>query len=145
MTLNEHVAKSVLDAAHRAWSDGDVQGVLANYVDDLVYFCNTGGVNGGPLTIEGKAGLEAFLDSVVTVAQSMSVIESFQFDVGIGRARIACFIRHRKTGHTLSGSYRQIVSFRGSLICRVEEFHDAARMAAFWRLVKSETLEATAR
>jgi ketosteroid isomerase-like protein len=145
MTLNEHVAKAVLDAAHRAWSEGDVQGVLTHYVDDLVYVCNTGGIDGGALTIEGKAGMAAFLDPVVVVAQSMSVVESFQFHAGIGRARIASFTRHRNTGHTLSGSYRQIVSFRGSRICRLEEFHDAAKMAAFWRLVKSETLQTTGR
>ena len=56
----------------------------------------------------------------------------------IARAQIDTYVRHRRTGHVLAGSYRQVVTYRGNEIWRIEEYHDAAKMAAFWRLVASE-------
>ena len=126
MILDEVRARDILDAAHAAWSRGDVEGVLSQYVDDLTYWSNTGAPDGGPLTIVGKMALRAFLESIGD---------------GLGRAKIECFIRHKQTGHTLVGSYRQVITFRGDKILRVDEYHDAAKMAAFWRLIAGETVE----
>lgn len=143
--LNENTAKAVLDAAHAAWSSADIERLLGWYAEDLTYICNTGGPNGEPLTILGREGMRAFLAPVIGVAESMSVVDSFHYADGVGRARVSTFIRHKKTGHTLSGSYRQLVTFGGDRICRLEEFHDAAKMAAFWRLVTNEVSEIPAR
>jgi hypothetical protein len=128
----------ILDSAHAAWSCGDVEGVLSHYVDDLNYSCNTGGPDGGPLLIIGKQELRAMLKPVVDVAESVSVAEYFRYSEGVGRAKIECYIRHKTTHHTLVGSYRQLVTYRGNKIARMEEFHDAAKMMAFWRLVSGE-------
>jgi ketosteroid isomerase-like protein len=138
MELDEHRARMVLDRAHAAWSQGDVESVLGNYVDDLIYFCNTGGVDGGPLLIEGKQALREMLQSIADVAESVSVAEYFRFADGVGRAKIECYIRHRKTCHMLVGSYRQLVTYRGDKIARMEEFHDGAKMIAFWQMVSGE-------
>ena len=134
-TMDEHRARLILDAAHAAWSRGDVEGVLDQYVDDLTYWCNTGGPDGGPLIIVGKDGLREMLNSIVAVAESVSVSEYFRFIDGTGRAKIECYIRHKTTGHTMVGSYRQVVTYRGGRISRTDEFHDAARMATFWRMI----------
>jgi ketosteroid isomerase-like protein len=138
MLLDKHIARLVLDNAHQAWCKGDLAGLLACYVDDLVYQCNVGPA-GKPLTINGKAELAAMLGPVMEVADSKSVIDYFRLEDGVGRARVSSFVRHRSTGLTISGIYRQVVEYRGCLICRLEEFHDAARLAAFWRMVAAES------
>ena len=128
----------ILNRTHAAWSRGDVEGVLACYVDDLTYFCNTGAPDGGPLLIGGKQALREMLQSIVGVADSVSVPEYFRIADGTGRATIDCYIRHRTTGHTLVGSYRQLITYRGDRIERLEEFHDAAKMMAFWQMISGE-------
>jgi ketosteroid isomerase-like protein len=140
MTLDALRAREILDTAHAAWSRGDIEGVLAQYVDDLTYRCNTGGPNGAPLSIVGKRALRAFIESIAAVADSMSVTDYFRYQDGIGRASVECYIRHKGTGHMLAGSYRQIVTYRDGKIARSEEYHDAAKMAAFWRLIAGEPL-----
>lgn len=136
--MNEETAKAILDAAHAAWSDGDLERMLSWYDEDLVYLANLGGPEGGPLRLEGKAALRAFLIPIIEVAESMSVTDSFQFADGVGRAQISCFLRHRTTGHVLSGTYRQRIIFKQDRVVQLEEFHDAAKVGAFWRLVNSE-------
>jgi ketosteroid isomerase-like protein len=74
----------------------------------------------------------------MAVAESATATEHFQFEDGIGRATVEAYIRHRRTGHVLSGTFRQIITYRGRKIARLDEYHDAAKMAAFWRMVASE-------
>ncbi len=112
--------------------------MLAHYADDLVYWCNAGSLDGIPYIIEGKQELRTFLRSILSVAESATATEHFQFEDGIGRAKVEAYIRHRRTGHVLSGSFRQIVTFRNRKIVRLEEYHDAAKMAAFWRMVTTD-------
>lgn len=141
MPLTSHEAEAVLQEAHQAWTEGDVDGTLACYRDDLTYVCNTGSLDGGPLTISGKAQFRDFLLPVMETVDSSSVVSRFRFDDEIGRAFIDCKLRHRKTGLGLVGTYSQIVTFKRAKLARVEEVHDVARMAAFWRLVLSEEEE----
>lgn len=138
MDLDELTARAILDAVHAAWSEGDVDRMLRNYADDIVYWCNAGGPDGGPLTISGKTELAEFLKSTHAVAEGVCVIEYFRLIEGVGRSNVEAFVRHRQTGHTLSGSYRQLVTFCDGRIVRVEEFHDAAKFAAFWRMILGE-------
>jgi ketosteroid isomerase-like protein len=138
MACDKFTARATLNATHAAWSNGDIDRVLVHYVDDLTYWCNSGGPNGAPLTIVGKSAFRAFLAPIAAAAESVSVAEYFRFEDGAGRAQIECYIKHKQTGLSLSGSYRQVVMFAGGRICRVCEYHDAAKMAAFWRLVAGE-------
>jgi len=112
--------------------------MLAFYADDVTYWCNAGPLDGVPYTIEGKQSMRTFLRSITAVAESATATEHFQFEDGIGRALVEAYIRHRRTGLVLSGSYRQIVTFKGRKIVRLEEYHDAAKMMAFWRMVTSD-------
>jgi len=50
-------------------------------------------------------------------------------------------VPHKGTGHKLAGTFRQVVYYRNNQIAQLEEFHDAARMAAFWRLVAGEAID----
>lgn len=136
--LDEYMARNLLNAAHDAWCEGEIERMLSYYADDCIYWCNAGSIDGSPFVVEGKQALRTFLWSIASVAESKSVIEHFHFADGIGRAKVEAYIEHRRTGHTLAGSFRQIVTYRGRKIARCEEYHDAAKMAAFWRLVTSE-------
>ena len=138
MQLDECRARMILESAHAAWSCGDVGGVVSHFVDDMVYVCNTGGPDGGPLIITGTEAYAKMLQQIVDVAESISVSEYFRYDGEVGRANIECYIRHKTTRHTLVGSYRQLITYRGNKIAHLEEFHDAAKMIAFWRLIAGE-------
>jgi ketosteroid isomerase-like protein len=144
MALDAHTAREILDATHAAWSKGDVAGMLEWFVDDMTYWSNTGSPDGSPMINHGKVAQLAFLKPVHEIAESVSVTEHFQFSHGIGRAQVEAYIRHKQTGLVLSGTYRQIVTYRGDKILRLDEYHDAAKMAAFWRLVTSEASAASA-
>lgn len=135
--VSEILARTMISAAHEAWSDGDVGRLLRLYHEDLIYVCN-GTDDGEPVILHGREQMRAFLEPVVAVAESMSTIDSFKFHEGVARLRCSCFIRHRATGHSLTGTYRQLVQYSEQGIARLDEYHDVARMAAFWRMVNGE-------
>jgi ketosteroid isomerase-like protein len=126
-----------LESAQEAWNAGSVEGVLDKYVDDLVYTTNSGGPNGESLTFRGKAELRNLYRTTMEVLDSASRLESLRYENGIVRTRLTAVIRHRATGHILTCSLRQILRFRGFRIAEQEDFHDAAKLAAFWRLVEN--------
>lgn len=136
--LDAQAAQDVLTAAHDAWNEGDIERCLAQYADDLTYWCNAGSLDGVPYVIEGKQSYRTFLMSITAVADSEARLERFQFEDGVLRGQIKASIRHRRTGLVLAGSYRMIATYRGRKIARIEEYHDAAKMAAFWRMVTSD-------
>jgi ketosteroid isomerase-like protein len=138
MDLDEHRARVILESTLAAWSNADIDALVSHFVDDMTYFCNTGGPDGGPLTIVGKRTYREMLQQIVDVAESVCVSEYFRFANGVGRAKIECYIRHKTTRHTLVGSYRQLITYRGDRIERMEEFHDAAKMIAFWQMISGE-------
>jgi ketosteroid isomerase-like protein len=136
LIISFDTAKAILEAAQGAWAAGSVEGVLDKYVNDLVYITNTGGkAYGESLTINGKDDLRRRFTAAMTAVDSRTQIEAFRYESGVARLRLTAVIRHRATGHTLTCSLRQVLSFRGYQIAKHEDFHDAAKMAAFWRLV----------
>ena len=138
MNIDELNAQALFEAMHVALSEGDMARLL-NYCDDsITYWCNAGGMRAKPVEIVGKAVLRDYLESVAWVTESVSVVDSFRLHEGRGYARISGFMRHRKSKITLAASYRQVVTFCDRKIVRLEEYHDAAQIVAFWRLLASE-------
>jgi ketosteroid isomerase-like protein len=137
--MDEHRARNLIDSAYRAWSRGDVEGVLAQYVDDLTFWSNVSAADDQPLTIVGKPAFRLFVQSLAETMDSASVLEHFRYSDGIGHARVEYYVRHKGTKHALSGAYRQVTHYRDGRILRAEQYHDAARTAAFWRLIGNET------
>ncbi len=119
-------------------SNGDAVRVLNACDDEIVYWCNAGGLRAKPLQIVGKLVLRYYLESIAWVTESVSVVDGFHLRDGVGHARVSGFLRHRTSGITLSTSFRQVVTFRDRKIVRLDEYHDAAQVVAFWRLVASE-------
>jgi ketosteroid isomerase-like protein len=133
--LNYDTAKAIVDEAHRAWSAGNLNAVLRCYTEDIFYQRNATDSSEPPLVICGRDGMATYLGAITATAKGMAVVESFQFHSGIARTRVAYFLEALDSGHVHAGTYRQILTFRGMQISRMEQFHDAARLAAFLRLV----------
>lgn len=91
-----------------------------------------------PLIIEGKGAFRDYLAPIMHANETVSTVVNFSYSTAIGRARIAIFIKHRETGHQITSTFRQIVTFRGDLIARIDEYHDAARLSTFWRLAQGD-------
>jgi ketosteroid isomerase-like protein len=137
----DHVsARQILESAHTAWETGDLPAVLRLYVDDCVYCSNTGGLEGTPFMLEGKAAYRDYLIPIMRANQTVSTVINFSYTTGIGRARIAIFIKHRQSGHQITSTYRQIVTYRDDRIARIDEFHDVARLSSFWRLAQGDSM-----
>lgn len=132
-------ARRILETAHALWAKGDLDGVMALYTDDCVYSSTTGGLEGQPFTIDGKEAFRVYLAPLLAANETVSTVIGFSYSTGIGRARIAIYIRHRQTGHKITTTYRQIVTYRGLLIARIDEYHDVARLSSFWRLAQRDS------
>ena len=137
MSLNEPTARSILEAAHAAWNRQDLEDMLTWYHDDIAYYNNAGGIDGNVVKLYRKSDMRAFLQPLLNVADCMSVPLTFNYRDGVGRAQVEVVIRHRRSGIKLKGTYRQFVTFQDLQIIAHEEFHDAARMKAFWAMVQS--------
>jgi hypothetical protein len=103
----------------------DFESLLTLYVDDLTYWSNFGGPDGGPNVVRGKPALLTHLIAYGTM-DSLSVPENFRLVNGLGHATSSFYMRHPKTGLAHSGVYRQVASYRDNKILRLEELHDAA-------------------
>lgn len=140
--INEDGARAIVDEYHAAWSRGDVTEMMACCHEDVQLLLNSGAPDGGPLQLNGKAELTAFLTPIVSIALCTTVPQFLTYNAGIARTRVAAIVKHIETGHVLSGTYRQIILlFDGPKIMDLNEFHDAAMMKAFWDLVETELAE----
>jgi hypothetical protein len=69
------------------------------------------------------------------VIDSRTRIDSIRYENGLVRTRLAAILQHRATGHVLTCTLRQVLRFEGFRIAEHVDFHDAAKLAAFWNLV----------
>jgi ketosteroid isomerase-like protein len=138
--FSEDSARELIDKAHAIWSSRNVDELLTLYDDDLTYWCNVGGPDGGPHVLRGKAAFKAALDAFLVSAECVSKVQSFVLHDPfspdpVGKATVYHRVVHVPTRNVLEGTFRQIVTFRQGKILRLDEYHDEARMKAFWQLV----------
>lgn len=138
--FSEEDAREIIDKAHATWSSRKVDELLTLYDDDLTYWCNVGGPDGGPHILRGKQEFKAALDAFLVSVDCVSMVQSFvlhdPFSLNpVGKATVYHRVVHVPTKNVLEGTFRQIVTFRRGKILRLDEFHDEARMKAFWQLV----------
>jgi ketosteroid isomerase-like protein len=136
-SISEAKAAEILYAAHEAWNRRDLAGLLQLFDDAMTYWSNVGGQHGGT-AIEGKPAFLDFLDPLKDM-EGLSVPHSLRFRDGTISASVEFYLRDRPTGHSHSGTFRQVLSFRGGRILRMEEFHDAAALSSFMALLGSES------
>jgi ketosteroid isomerase-like protein len=137
MAISQARARELLYAAHEAWNRRDIDALLDLYVDDLTYWLNFGGPDGGPITIKGKPALRTHVMSFAAL-DCLSVPDDFRFENGEGHANTEFFMRDPKTGLMHSASFRQVLTYRDDKILRLEEYHDASAFAAFIAMMSNE-------
>lgn len=133
--INIEIVKAILESAQESWNSGSVEGVLDKYSEDIIYTTNTGGPNGESVTIRGKENVRRRYLTTMELVESRSRIEYLRWDSGLVRTRLFVNMQHKETGVALTTRLRQIIRFRGFLIAEIQDFHDAAKLAAFWRFV----------
>lgn len=84
MDVSEAQARQILFATHDAWNKREIDRLLSFYVDDLFYWVNMGGPEGGPLTFVGKEQLRLRLQAWDPL-ESLSVPHYFRFADGVAR------------------------------------------------------------
>jgi ketosteroid isomerase-like protein len=130
----EEEALAAIEASHHEWRCANLAGLLAQYTDDMVFWCNAGYPSGGPIEIKGKAAFRESLAAILRTTRCTSRIVNFNYSEGRARVLAEHRMHHIASGISLSGTYRQLISFKRGKIQRLEEYHDAARLAAFWKL-----------
>lgn len=136
MTISESKAASVVYAAHEAWNRRDLPGLSDLLDEDFTYWNNVGSPHGRPL-IHGKAAYIRFLAPLAEM-EGLSVPHSSRFKDGVATTSVEFYARDRRTGHSHSGTFRQVLHFRDGKILRVEEYHDAPALASYVALLSSE-------
>jgi len=137
MTITAEQARELLYAAHDAWNAKDIERLIALYVNDMTYWANFGGPDGGAQTVAGKDAFRVHLKRWTGV-ESISVPHNFHFAGGLGRVNVEFYVRDPETGHKHAATFRQVASYRDDKILRLEEYHDASALAAFIDLISQK-------
>lgn len=137
MTITAEQARELVYAAHDAWNAKDIERLLSLYVDDMTYWSNAGGPDGGVCEIFGK---ETFRKHLLQwrALESICVPHHFRFEDGLGRASVEFYVTDLRTGHTYSSTYRHIAAYRDGKILNSKVYHDPHALAAFLGLISAE-------
>lgn len=138
----ENQTRQTYRQAVSAWVDRDLEATLSFISDDVVHVLQTDAACGpaAALSTTGKAGLrdrlEAILDAFYCAAMVTDVLK---VDGTKARASLKIIYIHVATGERLVTKLRLYVEVRDGLIRHMEEYHDAAYLEAFLRLVRQQS------
>lgn len=108
--------------------------MFRSYNLNMEFWCNAGDPAGGPIEIKGQTAFRETLEAVIRTTRCWSSISTFHHDGHRARILADYRMQHRTSGLSLTGTYRQLVFYEGGKIQRLEEYHDAGRLEAFWAL-----------
>lgn len=147
--MRHSLTEATRDVATRAlqrWGERDLDGTLELIAEDVVHVLNIDG-NLAPFakSVAGKAELRPKLQSMLDALwfEQFDIVSVKALDT-CARALITIRYRHRQTGEELATTFRMIMEVTDGLITLMEEYHDAAYVEAFLRLVSMEQREQTA-
>jgi ketosteroid isomerase-like protein len=142
--LTYEQALALVETSHHEWCRGNLDGMFAQYSDDMEFWCNAGDPSGGPVEMKGKEAFRESLAAVLRTTRCWSNMLSFDYDEGRARILAEYRMEHIASAVTLRGTYRQIVFYKSRKIRRLEEYHDAGRLNAFWKLTAKGAVPRTA-
>jgi ketosteroid isomerase-like protein len=118
------------------WAGGDIDGAMALIADDCVYalyisgeLLPIGGENRGKPVIE--AGLRQVRRDYEYLLFRPLELRGKGDEV---RFQVEFMYKHVRSGETLNGRFRMIMSVVNGKIVRADEYHDRAKVEAFLRL-----------
>ncbi|PPD29077.1 MAG: hypothetical protein CTY20_07560 [Hyphomicrobium sp.] len=129
--------RAVVEQAHLAWGESDLEGFLACLTEDVVYAVNVDGLQVPyAASTAGKQPLRERLTLLLNTFEIQAfVIQGLAHDADCIRTSVLGFYKHKKTGERLDVRLRFVTYVASSLITRIEEYHDAAYVEAFQRFV----------
>jgi ketosteroid isomerase-like protein len=133
MLSPENVVRQCLDA----WAARDVDGTVACWGEPMRYTLHA---EEGPLagTATTLQDLRARLTGFLAVFEFLAyVVESVRADGPAVRTSIVYWYRHKASRLELHGRYRHVWLVEDGRIVSCDEYHDAAALDAFMRLVAS--------
>ena len=129
--------RSVVEALLRAWIAFDVDGVIATIAEDCVYALH---LDEGVFPLAGETiGREAIRATLLGFRTKLDyrlwrpmhlVVEG-----EMARNQLEFLYRDRATGEEISGRCRFVWRVVDGFIVRCDEYHDAKRLEAFFRIV----------
>lgn len=143
MTLADE--RRIVETAHRLWGDGDLEGFLSCFTDDIVHNVNVDGQQVPfAASATGKEAVRRRLQLLLdTLEVQAFVIESLIHTAECTKTRVLGFYKHKVTGERLDIFPHFHAYVRDGLVYRLDEIHDAPYVEAFQRFVTY--LEAAAR
>jgi ketosteroid isomerase-like protein len=133
----EEATRRLLLDCLEAWANRDLEGTLSFFTEDIVHILN---IDGAAVpcaaSVEGKPALrEKLLLLLDTFDVDALTNDTYRVEGGRASGSYKFTYIHRASGERLSGSFRFVIEQRDGLIFRMEEYHDAAYVEAFVRLV----------
>lgn len=137
--LEENATRCVFERAVTAWANGDIPATLELMSDDVCHAVNVDGtVAPFAASVRGKDEMRRKLQLLVATFDFGAYVTNHVTIEGQRvRARMKIIFIHKATGERLSTSFRFVIEVRDGRIATIEEFHDAAYLEAFARLVSS--------
>ncbi len=122
-----------------AYAVRDLDRALASFSDDVIYALHVDRevVPFAGVTI-GKSQVRKRWEMIVSLFDMPFYrLEHAALNGDELHASIAYRFRHIATGEEIEGKMRVVIWVRGGMFARVNEFHDRARVEAFFRLIAS--------
>jgi ketosteroid isomerase-like protein len=134
MSLEEE--RAVVREAHLRWGEGDLDGFMSCFSDDVVHSVNVEGVPYAS-TAAGKAEMRGRLQLLLdTFVVDAFVIDTLVHEKDVSRSTVLGYYKHKKTGERLDVKLRFRAQVKDGLVIRLEEILDAAYIEAFERFVR---------
>lgn len=129
--------RKIVVTAHQYWADGDIEGFLTCFTDDVV---NNVNVDGQKVPYAASAtGKDAVRQRLHLLRDTFEVqaflIENISHTTEYTRTRVLGYYKHKRTGERLDILLHFHWYVRDGLIFRVDENHDAPYVEAFQRFV----------
>ncbi len=127
----------VIEALYASWAAKDLDAVLACFSDDIIFRMHLP-KEMAPFAgdSQGKAAIVPRLKMIIDEFDFLSYRPTFIRDVGEElHAQVRYRYRHKATGYEIEGTMRHIWRMNRDQIAELDEFHDSARVQAFFELL----------
>lgn len=136
LTQEERTRQLYLDC-FAAWTSRDLEGALSYLTEDVIHVLNVDGA-AVPFaaSVEGKPALREKLQLLLDTFEFGAIVnDSLRVEGLRGSGNYKFIYIHFASGERLTGRFRFVMERRGDQFCRIEEYHDAAYLEAFVRLI----------
>lgn len=134
------LTRQVVKDFYKCWALGDIGAAARLLSETVVYVLH---IDAAVLAFGGQTcGKAAVTEVLARMREDFDFILYRPFPLTVeekaAHGQVEFIYRHRQSGQSLSGRCRLVWEVEDGLIVRWEEFHDAARIKSFMRLVRGE-------